>query len=75
MSLFAVTQWVTISATDENSMNLFTAQSHLCELLSVTEKTHCIQNNLCLYCKDKKIQSHDLYCQILSTDIAQIDLL
>ena len=39
MSLFAVTQWVTVSATDENSMNLFTAQSHLYESLSVAEKT------------------------------------
>ena len=54
MSLFAVTQWVTVSATDENSMNLFTAQSYLCESLSVAEKNCWMQNNLCLYCRDKE---------------------
>ena len=54
MLFFAVTQWVTVSATDENLMNLFTAQPHLCEPLSVAEKTHWMQNNLCLYCRDEE---------------------
>ena len=49
-----ITQWVSVLATGENPMNLSVAQPCLREPLSVTEKTHRMQHNLCLYCRGEE---------------------
>ena len=46
-----ITQQVSVLTTGEDPMDLSVAQPCLRESLSVAEKTHWMQHNLCLYCR------------------------